>query len=50
MGSKGTNKVNPERMRQCFSAEFKREAVRLNTTILNKRISDYDFRPKLYVL
>ena len=29
MASKGTNKVNPERQRQRFSPEFKREAVRL---------------------
>lgn len=29
MESKGTSKVNPERQRQRFSAEFKREAVRL---------------------
>lgn len=29
MGSKETSKVNPERRRQRFSAEFKREAVRL---------------------
>ena len=29
MESKGKNKVNPERQRQRFSAEFKREAVRL---------------------
>lgn len=29
MGSKETSKVNPERQRQRFSAEFKREAVRL---------------------
>ena len=29
MGSKETSKVNPERVRQRFSAEFKREAVRL---------------------
>lgn len=29
MESKGASKVNPERQRQRFSAEFKREAVRL---------------------
>lgn len=29
MASKGANKVNPERQRQRFSPEFKREAVRL---------------------
>lgn len=29
MESKGSSKVNPERQRQRFSAEFKREAVRL---------------------
>lgn len=29
MGSKEASKVNPERQRQRFSAEFKREAVRL---------------------
>lgn len=29
MGSKETSKVNPERQRQRFSPEFKREAVRL---------------------
>ena len=29
MESKGKDKVNPERRRQRFSAEFKREAVRL---------------------
>lgn len=29
MESKRTSKVNPERQRQRFSAEFKREAVRL---------------------
>lgn len=29
MKSKGASKVNPERQRQRFSAEFKREAVRL---------------------
>ena len=29
MESKGTSKVNPLRQRQRFSAEFKREAVRL---------------------
>jgi transposase len=29
MESKGKDKVNPERQRQRFSAEFKREAVRL---------------------
>jgi transposase-like protein len=29
MESKGKGKVNPERQRQRFSAEFKREAVRL---------------------
>jgi transposase len=29
MESKGTSKVNPDRQRQRFSAEFKREAVRL---------------------
>jgi len=29
MESKGKSKVNPERQRQRFSAEFKREAVRL---------------------
>jgi transposase len=29
MESKGKGKVNPERKRQQFSAEFKREAVRL---------------------
>lgn len=29
MESKGTKKVNPERRRQRYSAEFKREAVRL---------------------
>lgn len=29
MGSKETSKVNPERKRQRFSPEFKREAVRL---------------------
>lgn len=29
MESKGIGKVNPERQRQRFSAEFKREAVRL---------------------
>ena len=29
MESKGKSKVNPERQRQIYSAEFKREAVRL---------------------
>ena len=29
METKGVVKVNPERSRQCFSADFKREAVRL---------------------
>lgn len=29
MENKGASKVNPERQRQRFSAEFKREAVRL---------------------
>ena len=29
MESKGTSKINPERQRQRFSAEFKREVVRL---------------------